>query len=107
MQRSRAMGLEDYANSFWVVSGLGGSLWVWSVGQQYLWLTVEQIEKIKKRLIINKFKIKSSVPYDIMLSEVGAAPIEAIDMVRLIRYLKKIEPMKDDRWLKVVFNDIT
>jgi putative cell wall-binding protein len=31
----------------------------------------KQIEKIKKRLITNKFKIKSSVPYDIMLSEMG------------------------------------
>ena len=41
----------------------------------------QQIEKIKKRLIINKFKTKSSVPYDIMLSEVGATPIEAIAMV--------------------------
>jgi hypothetical protein len=49
----------------------------------------KQIEKIKKCLITNKFKIKSSVPYDIMLSEMGVAPIEAITMVRLIRYLKK------------------
>jgi hypothetical protein len=51
----------------------------------------KQIEKIQKRLITNKFKIKSPVPYDIMLSEMGVAPIEAIAMVRLIRYLKKIE----------------
>ena len=41
-----------------------------------------------------------------MLTEVGAALIEAIAMVRLIRYLKKIEQMEDDRWPKVVFNDI-
>jgi hypothetical protein len=54
----------------------------------------KQIEKIKKRLITNKFKIKSSVPYDIMLSEMGAAPIEAIGMVRLIRYLKKLSKWK-------------
>jgi hypothetical protein len=66
----------------------------------------KQIEKIKKRLITNTFKIKSSVPYDIMLSEMGAAPIEAIAMVRFIRYLKKIEQMKDSRCPKVVFNDI-
>lgn len=66
----------------------------------------QQIEKIKKRLIINKFKIKGSVPYDIMLSEVGADPTEAITMVRLIKYLKKIEQMEDDRCPKVVFNDI-
>jgi hypothetical protein len=48
----------------------------------------KQIEKIKKHLITNKFKIKSSVPYDIMLSEMGVAFIEAIAMVCLIRYLK-------------------
>lgn len=51
----------------------------------------KQIEKIQKHLIMSKFKIKSSVPYDIMLSETGATPIEAIAMVRLIRYLKIIE----------------
>ena len=49
----------------------------------------QQIEKIQQRLIINKFKIKSSIPYDIMHSEVWATPIEAIAMVQLIRYLKK------------------
>jgi hypothetical protein len=48
-----------------------------------------QIEKIK-----NKFKIKSLVPYDIMLSEMGVAPIEAIAMMRLIRYLKKLRKWK-------------
>jgi len=40
-----------------------------------------QIEKIQKRLITNKFKIKSAVYYDILLSETGTAPIEAIAMV--------------------------
>ena len=33
----------------------------------------KQIEKIKKRLIKNKFQIKGSIPYDIMLSEMGVA----------------------------------
>ena len=66
----------------------------------------KQIEKIQKCLNTNKFKIKSSVPYDIMSSEMGVAPIEAIAMVRLIRYLKKIEQMEDSRWPKIVFNDI-
>ena len=65
----------------------------------------KQIEKIQKRLITNKFKIKSAVPYDILLSETGAAPIEAIAMVRVIRYLKKIEQMEEGRWPKVVFSD--
>ena len=42
---------------------------------------------------MSKFKIKSLVPYEIMLSETGATPIEAVAMVRLIRYLKRIEQM--------------
>ncbi|XP_059077995.1 uncharacterized protein LOC131876576 [Cryptomeria japonica] len=42
----------------------------------------KQIERIQKRLITSKFKIKSTVPYDIMLSETGAAPIEAAAMLR-------------------------
>jgi hypothetical protein len=56
-------------------------------------------------LITNKFKIKSAVPYAILLSETGAAPIEAIAMARVIRYLKKIEQMEEARWPKVVFSD--
>ena len=64
-----------------------------------------QIEKIQKHLITNKFKIKSAVPYDILLSEIQTAPIEAIAMVRVIRYLKKIEQMEKGRWPKVGFND--
>jgi hypothetical protein len=66
----------------------------------------KQIEKIQKCLITNKFKIKRLVPYDIMLSAMGVAPIEAIAMVCLIRYLKKNEQMEDGWWPKVVFNDI-
>ena len=64
-----------------------------------------QIEKIQKCLITNRFKIKSVVPYDILLSETGIASIEAIAMVQVIRYLKKIEQMEEGRWPKVVFND--
>lgn len=65
-----------------------------------------QIEKIQKRLITNKFKTKSAVSYGILLSETRTAPIEAIAMVRVIRYLKrKIEKMEEGRWPKVVFND--
>ena len=57
-------------------------------------------------MIASKFKIKSSVPYEIMLSEMGVTSIEAIAMVRLIRYLKRVEQMEEGRWPKVVFNDI-
>ena len=66
---------------------------------------LKQIEKIRKRLIMSKFKIKSSVPYEIMLSETGSTSIEAIAMVRLIRYLKRIEQMRVGRWPNVIFNE--
>jgi len=54
---------------------------------------------------MSKLKIKSLVPYEIMLSETGATPIEAIAMVWLIRYLKKIEQMEVGRWPNVIFNE--
>jgi putative cell wall-binding protein len=34
----------------------------------------KQIEKIQKRLITNKFKIKSSVPYDIIVGVTSHTP---------------------------------
>jgi len=54
---------------------------------------------------MSKFKIKSSVPYEIMLRETGATSIEAIVMVRLIKYLKRIEQMRVGRWHNVIFNE--
>ena len=54
---------------------------------------------------MSKFKIKNLVSYEIMLCETGATPIEAITMVRLIRYLKRIEQMKVGRWPNVIFNE--
>ena len=54
---------------------------------------------------MSQFKIKSYVPYEIILSETGAAPIEAIAMVRLIKYLKRIEQMGGDIWPEVIFNE--
>ncbi|XP_059067370.1 uncharacterized protein LOC131858220 [Cryptomeria japonica] len=65
----------------------------------------KQSEQIQKHLITSKFKIKNTVPYEIMLSETGVAPIEAIVMVRLISYLKRIGTMEEGRWSKAVFND--
>ena len=65
----------------------------------------KQIEKIQKCFIMSKFKIKSSVPYEIMLSETGTTPIEAIALVRLMRYLKRIEKMRIGRWPNVIFNE--
>ena len=53
---------------------------------------------------MRKFKIKSAVLYEIMLSETRAASIEAIAMVHIIRYLQRIEQMGEGRWPKVIFN---
>ena len=61
----------------------------------------KQVEKIQKRLITNKFKMKSAVPYAILLSEIGVARIEAIVMVRVIRYLKKLSKWKRDDGLRL------
>ena len=54
---------------------------------------------------MRKFKIKSSVPYEIMLSETGATLIEAIAMVQLIIYLKIIEKVGVGRWPNVIFKE--
>jgi len=54
---------------------------------------------------MSKLKIKSLVPYEIMLSETGVTPIEAIAMVQLKIYLKRIEQMGVGRWLNVIFNE--
>ena len=61
----------------------------------------KQIEKIQKRLTTNKFKIKSAVPYAILLTETGAAPIEAMAMIRPIRYFKKLSKWKREDGLRL------
>ena len=65
----------------------------------------KQIEKIQKRFIMSKFKIKILVPYEIMLSETGANPIKEISMVRLIRYPKIIEKMGVGKMAYVIFKE--
>lgn len=47
-------------------------------------------ERIQKHLIRRKFKLKTLVPYEILLVVTGVTPIEAISMLHLLRYLKKI-----------------
>ena len=106
------MGLENHSNSFWdwkTTLTLFGILVIlyscelWASGTSDMqW---KQIEKIQKHLITNKFKIRSTIPYAILLSETGATPIEAIAMVQVIRYLKKTKQMEEGRWPKVVFSD--
>lgn len=79
----------------------GGELWDSSIPISK-W---KQIEKIQKRLIMSKFKIKKMVRYEIMLSETWTTPMEEIGMVCLIRYLQRIEEMGEGRWPKVILNE--
>ena len=65
----------------------------------------KQVEKIKKFLNMSKFKIKSSVSYEVMLSETGTTFIEVIVMVHLIRYIQRIKQMGEGIWPKVIFNE--
>lgn len=64
-----------------------------------------QIERIQKHLITSNLKVKAMVPYEILLAEVGAFPLEASAIIRLISYLKKIENMNNHRWPKAVMEE--
>jgi len=100
------MGLENHLTLFgiFVISLILYDCEQWASSTSKMqW---KQIEKIQKCLITNKLKIKSAVPYVILLSETWVAPIEAIVMVQVIRYLKTNEQMEEGRWPNVVFNDI-
>ena len=99
------MGFENYQSALWAPSFSSDIIWVKLWASNILLSKWKQIEKIQKRLITSKFKIKSSVSYDIMLSETRATSIEAIAMVRLIRYLQRIDQMGEGRWSKVIFNE--
>lgn len=62
---------------------------------------LRQIERLQKHLITNSLKIKSSIPYKIILAEAGAIPIEASAMFRLLSYLRRLENMEIYRWPKI------
>ncbi|KAH9293516.1 hypothetical protein KI387_041284, partial [Taxus chinensis] len=64
-----------------------------------------QLERIQKHLITSTLKVKSTVPYEILLAEAGTFPMEASAITRLISYLKKVESMDNLRWPKMVTED--
>ncbi|KAH9319051.1 hypothetical protein KI387_020820, partial [Taxus chinensis] len=64
-----------------------------------------QIERIQKHLITSSLKVKSTVPYEILLAEAGSFSLEASAISRMISYLKKVENMDNFRWPKIVMND--
>jgi len=53
------------------------------------------IEQIQKRFITYNLKIKSNIPYPIILIEVGIPPIESISMTRYMMYTYMINNMGD------------
>ena len=102
MQESRIMGLEDQENSFGLLVTLvvlyGCEVWGSSMSD-YMW---SQLERIQKHLISNNFKVKSMVPYEILLVEAGLFLMEVEEVFRFLSYLKKVEVMDEHRWPKIV-----
>ena len=72
----------------------GSEVWGSSVSN-HKW---RQIERIQKHFITTNLKIKSIVPYKIILAEAGMFPVEASTIVRLLSYLKKVSKMDAHRW---------
>ena len=62
------------------------------------------IEQIHKWFITYNLKIKSNMPYPILLIEVGLSPIESMAMTRYLMYQHKINNMGKERLPKIAFN---
>lgn len=73
----------------------GCSLWVRSLVEQHnKW---RQIGRIQKHLITSNLKVKSAAPYEILLVEARLFPMEALSIIHLLMYLKKVDGM-DEHW---------
>ena len=55
------------------------------------------IEKIQKLFLTNFLAVRRTTPYPILLLETGSMPLEALGMEQLLRYIKKINRMPEDR----------
>ena len=53
-----------------------------------------QVERFQKHFITCNLKVKSTVPYEILLAEVGSFPLEAVALVRMLSYLKKTQDLE-------------
>lgn len=69
----------------------------------YRW---RQLERIQKHMITCNLKLKTTVPYEIILAESGTFPLEASTISRLLNYLKKVENMDSHRWPKAVVKEV-
>ena len=64
-----------------------------------------QLETIQKQLITSNLKVKATIPYEILLAEVGAFSLEAAAITKLISYIKRVENMENQRWSKVTVEE--
>ena len=64
----------------------------------------KRIEQIHKRFITYNLKIKSNMPYPILLLEAGLSPIESMYMIKYLIYKRKLNNIGDDRLPKMTFN---
>lgn len=51
------------------------------------------MERIQKHLITSSLKVKSTVPYEILLAEAGMFPMEVYAIISLLSYLNKVDNM--------------
>ena len=63
-----------------------------------------KIEQIRKRFITYNLKIKSNMPYPIILIKVGLSPIKSMVMTRYLMYKHKINNMGNKRLPKIALN---
>jgi hypothetical protein len=59
------------------------------------------LERIHRQLITSNIIVKATVPYEIILAEIGNFSLEATTITKLISYLKKVESMDNQRWPKL------
>ena len=66
--------------------------------------TWRKIEQIEKWFITYNLKIKSNMPYIILLIEVGLSPIESMTMTMYLMYKHKINNMRNVILPKIALN---
>lgn len=54
-----------------------------------------QVKRIQKHFIINNLKVKTNVPYKILLAKGDSFPLKAVAMVWLLSYLKRTQGMEN------------
>ena len=78
----------------------GCEVWGWNISRE----SWRKIEQIHQHFITYNLKIKSNIPYPILLIKVGLSPIENLDMTRLLLYKHKLNNIGDHRLPKLALN---